>query len=244
MEGLCGRVTELHSLEESLAEEGSTGLGEWASDCLRIVPATTVPVSTVPASTVPRASDRFSPAPPSPPPPSSTVHRPSSPPPSPPPPSSTVPASTNAAFTVPCRHQRWSLAGPSPVLDCLPAEKHEPRGVGRSSASVYMSKQVVAVTNGSLTTLVMGMTKASPELGGWDEVVAVTGGSGYKWERLWYCSLITLIMGMIKARPGIVGGLILVAARGADSLVTVAHIKGVVFNVGLIGFVTAELVGL
>ncbi|KAK9128594.1 hypothetical protein Syun_017391 [Stephania yunnanensis] len=64
----------------------------------------------------------------------------------------------------------------------------------------------------------MGMTKASPELGGWDEVVAVIGGSGYKWEQLLYCSLITLIMGMIKARPGIVGGLILVAARGADSL--------------------------
>ncbi|KAK9135507.1 hypothetical protein Syun_014837 [Stephania yunnanensis] len=60
----------------------------------------------------------------------------------------------------------------------------------------------------------MGMTKASPELGGWDEVVAVTGGSGYKWEQLWYCSLITLIMGMIKACPEIVGGLILVGQEG------------------------------
>ncbi|KAK9169905.1 hypothetical protein Syun_002045 [Stephania yunnanensis] len=43
-------------------------------------------------------------------------------------------------------------------------------------------------------------------------------------------------MGVIKARPGIVGGLILVAARRADSLVTAAHIKEVVFNVGLNGF--------
>ncbi|KAK9126619.1 hypothetical protein Scep_015465 [Stephania cephalantha] len=38
MEGLCGRVTKLHSLEEGLAEEGSTGLGEWASEGFIKVP--------------------------------------------------------------------------------------------------------------------------------------------------------------------------------------------------------------
>ncbi|KAK9113627.1 hypothetical protein Syun_020424 [Stephania yunnanensis] len=88
-----------------------------------------------------------------------------------------------------------------------PLEKHEPRGVGRSSASVYMSKQVVAVTNWFINYLGHGHDQGKSELGGWDEVVAVTGGSGYKWEQLWYCSLITLIMGVIKACPEIVGGL-------------------------------------
>ncbi|KAK9086488.1 hypothetical protein Syun_028882 [Stephania yunnanensis] len=67
-------------------------------------------------------------------------------------------------------------------------------------------------------------------------MVGITSGGGYKWERLWYCSLITLIMGVIKGRPGMVGGFILVAKQRADSLVTAAHIKEVVFNVGLNGF--------
>ncbi|KAK9113628.1 hypothetical protein Syun_020425 [Stephania yunnanensis] len=66
-----------------------------------------------------------------------------------------------------------------------PLEKHEPRGVGRSSASVYMSKQVVAVTNWFINYLGHGHDQGKSELGGWDEVVAVTGGSGYKWEQLW-----------------------------------------------------------
>ncbi|KAK9086751.1 hypothetical protein Syun_029145 [Stephania yunnanensis] len=50
-----------------------------------------------------------------------------------------------------------------------------------------------------------------------DQVVAVTGGSSYKGERLRNCSLITLITGMIKARPEIVGGWNLVAAWKAGT---------------------------
>ncbi|KAK9160431.1 hypothetical protein Syun_006772 [Stephania yunnanensis] len=108
-----------------------------------------------------------------------------------------------------------------------------------------MSKQVVAVTKGLINYLGHGHDQGKSEFGGRDD-----NGGRYKWwllqmgASLWYCSLITLIMGVIKGPSRMVGGFILVARRRGDSLVIAAHIKGVVFNVGLIGVVIAVLVGL
>ncbi|KAK9120547.1 hypothetical protein Syun_018164 [Stephania yunnanensis] len=126
--------------------------------CLtEIVPASTVPVSTVPVSTVPASTVA-----------ASTVPRPSLPPPTLPSPSpclhrrclvsTVVPASTVAASTVPRRalkghtpspllSARWSLGGPSPVLDCL-LSAHLPGRPPRDGQEGRLERQLLQVRNG------------------------------------------------------------------------------------------------
>ncbi|KAK9080891.1 hypothetical protein Syun_031926 [Stephania yunnanensis] len=104
----------------------------------------------------------------------------------------------------------------------------------------YMSKQVVAVTKGLINYLGHGHDQSKSEFGGRDD-----NGGRYKWwrlqmgARLWYCSLITLIMGVIKGSSRNGGRFHPSGKKEGGQLGNRAHIKGVVFNVGLIGVVIA-----